>query len=156
VSIFPRGEGFARAFQSNEGHVWRGPYGTGFCWIRKELLAGLKPLQAYWLAMLSPDDLARPVDTKLPSQIDHKAFDIFGTANFFNFLPWNAAIDYLSTVSIATIADYDQQLIQRFIDGLDRRRFVVSSPHSGSLRISPHLYNTYADVDRALTILNET
>jgi selenocysteine lyase/cysteine desulfurase len=142
--------------------------------------------------MLSADDLARSVDAKLPSEINHKAFDVFGTANFFNFVPWNAAIDYLSTFGITAIADYDQQLIQKLIDGLDRRRFVVSSPHSGSrrstllvlsdrvehrntalyesltaagvhvalrtgqLRISPHLYNTYDDVDRALTILNET
>jgi cysteine desulfurase / selenocysteine lyase len=175
------------------GFKWLcGPYGTGFCWIRKELLARLTPMQAYWLSMLSADDLARAVDVKLPAVIDHTAFDLFGTANFFNFVPWHAAIDYLSTFGITAIADYDQQLVQKLIDGLDRRRFVVSSPDSGprrstllvvsdraehrnaalhaslsaagvhvalragQLRISPHLYNTDDDVDRALTILNET
>jgi len=175
------------------GFKWLcGPYGTGFCWLRRELLARLRPLQAYWLAMLSADDLAERVDVKLPGVIDHRAFDIFGTANFFNFVPWDAAIDYLSTCGITAIADYDQQMIQKLIDGLDRRRFVVSSPQSGSrrstllvlsdraehrnaalhqslaaagvhvalrtgqLRISPHLYNTDADIDRALTILHET
>jgi cysteine desulfurase / selenocysteine lyase len=174
------------------GFKWLcGPYGTGFCWIRKELLARLEPLQAYWLAMLSADDLARSVETRLPDQVDYRSFDVFGTANFFNFVPWNAAIEYLSTAGIAAIADYDQQLIQKLIDGLDGRRFVISSPRSGSsrstllvlsdrveernttlyerlsaagihvalragrLRLSPHLYNTNADVDRALTILNE-
>jgi cysteine desulfurase / selenocysteine lyase len=175
------------------GFKWLcGPYGTGFCWIRKELLARLEPLQAYWLAVLSADDLARSVDARLPEANGCRAFDVFGTANFFNFVPWNAAIDYLSTAGIAAIADYDQQLIQKLVDGLDRRRFVISSPRSGPrrstllvlsdraqdrnatlheslsaagihvalradrLRISPHLYNTYADVDRALTILHET
>jgi cysteine desulfurase/selenocysteine lyase len=175
------------------GFKWLcGPYGTGFCWIRRELLARLKPLQAYWLAMLSADDLARPLDARLPSEIDHRAFDVFGTANFFNFVPWHAAIDYLSTASITAIANYDQQLIQKLIDGLDRRRFIISSPISGSrrstllvlsdraedrnaglyesltaagihvalragqLRISPHLFNTHADVERVLTVLNET
>ena len=175
------------------GFKWLcGPYGTGFCWIRKELLPRLEPVQAYWLARLSAEDLAQPVETRLPDGIDCRAFDVFGTANFFNFVPWNAAIDYLSTVGIATIADYDQQLIQRLIDGLDGRRFVISSPRSvsrrstllvfsdraedrnatrydalsaagihvalraGHLRISPHCFNTFSDVDRALTILDQT
>lgn len=175
------------------GFKWLcGPYGTGFCWIRKELLHRLKPMQAYWLAMLSADDLARPVETRLPTETDHRAFDVFGTANFLNFVPWTASIEYLSSIGIPRIAEYDQQMIQRLIDGLDKRRFAVSSPASGSrrstilvlsdrtesrnqalyqalttagvhvalragqLRISPHLYNTYGDVDRALSILNES
>ena len=36
-----------------------GPYATGFCWIRHDLLTRLRYNQTYWLSMLNADDLGR-------------------------------------------------------------------------------------------------
>ena len=42
------------------GFKWLcGPYGTGYCWIKQELLASLEHNQAYWLSMQTADDLGR-------------------------------------------------------------------------------------------------
>src|SRR5690606_14992548 len=45
------------------GFKWLcGPYGTGFCWMRPELLQSLGYNQAYWLAEMSAQDLGREAD----------------------------------------------------------------------------------------------
>jgi cysteine desulfurase/selenocysteine lyase len=175
------------------GHKWLcGPYGTGFCWVRPDLLRRLVPTKAYWLSTLTADDLARPLEVSLPQHVDHRSFDIFGTANFFNFVPWTASIEHILSLGVANIAEHDSRLVDQLVAGLDRDRFAISSPVSGprrstlivfshrdtaknavlyeqltnagvhvalraaQLRVSPHLYNTEVDIDRALTILNQT
>ena len=88
------------------------------------------------------------------------------------------------------IADHNQALVSRLIDGLDDTKYRLLSPREGvmrstlaivshrqaernfairealaaggvfvalregNLRLSPHLYNSHADIDRALEALN--
>jgi hypothetical protein len=76
------------------GFKWLcGPYGTGFLWVRPDLLRSLNATQAYWLAQMTAADLGREeVAVRLPSgPPTARTFDVFGTANFFNFKPWAAA-----------------------------------------------------------------
>ena len=73
-----------------------GPYATGFCWIRPELLARLQYNQTYWLSMLTADDLGREqLDLTLRDDPGAARYDVFATANFFNFKPWAASLEYL-------------------------------------------------------------
>ena len=176
------------------GFKWLcGPYGTGFAWVRPELRETLRPVQAYWLSMLTAEDLAKPsLPTTLREGRGARAFDLFGTANFFNFWPWIAAVEHGLALGAEAIEAHDQALVSRFIDGLDGDRFEITSPRepgprrstlvffshrdparnatlhealkaggvdialrAGSLRLSPHLYNAAADIDRALQILAE-
>lgn len=175
------------------GFKWLcGPYGTGFCWMRPELLDSLEYNQAYWLALLTEDDLAREdlVLEDAAGSAGARRYDVFGTANFFNFKPWAAAVEYLLKRGIDRIAAHDQELVSRFIEGLDPDSYDLLSPREGparstlvfvshrdrrrnaevrhrlaergidvavrrgSLRLSPHLYNTDADVDRCLDELH--
>jgi selenocysteine lyase/cysteine desulfurase len=175
------------------GFKWLcGPYGTGFIWMRPELLRSLKFNQAYWLAHMTAEDLGKEGDEPARSHGPPTArdYDVFGTANFLNFKPWAAALEYLLKVGIQTIEAHDQCLVQYLLDGLDRAKFTVRSPHErerrstlvfishrdrtrnrpladamkeqgievafrrGELRLSPHLYNTKDDLDRALAVLH--
>jgi len=174
------------------GHKWLcGPYATGFCWMRRELLDSLEYNQAYWLATQTADDLgSRQADVSLRDDLGARAYDVFGTANFFNFKTWAASIEYLLSLGIEQIADYDTSLVSRFVNGIDSRKYELISPpdgparstlifvsnrqpednremfetlkhakvdiayRRGNLRLSPHLYNTGDDIDRALSILN--
>jgi selenocysteine lyase/cysteine desulfurase len=168
-----------------------GPYATGFCWIRPELRATLDYNQNYWLAMLSSDDLGRE-DIDLTPRDDPGAarYDVFATANFFNFKTLAASVEYLLKHGIEAVRSHDGALVQRLIDGLDGRKYRLTSPEAGSrrstlvfiepvereraeeihralqtqrvhaafragaLRLSPHLYNTPGDIDRALEALH--
>ena len=173
------------------GFKWLcGPYATGFCWLHPDLLASLVWRPAYWLAHLSPDDLADGGGERLRDDLGAAAYDVFGTANFLSFQPWTASVEYLLELGIERVAAWDQALVERFLGGLDPDRYRLVSPRTGprrstlvvfgpqrperarglhrrladagvdvafrrgNLRVSPHLYNTEADIDRALEVLD--
>jgi cysteine desulfurase / selenocysteine lyase len=176
---------------SCSGFKWLlGPYATGFAWIRPDVLARLRPIQAYWLAL--PDgtalDLNRESEHRLRDDLGARAYDVFGTANFFNFAPWAAALEYLLACGLSAIAAHDQALVERLITSLDGSGYEFVSPtergeraaiivldagegrneqicrslernkidvalRAGNLRLSPHLYNTPDEIDRAVSVL---
>jgi cysteine desulfurase / selenocysteine lyase len=121
---------------SNVGFKWLcGPYGTGFCWMRPELRESLEYNQSYWLAMQTADDLMlEQSDVVLRDGLGARAYDVFGTANFFNFKPWTAALEYLLEKGIENIEAHDQHLVSRFIDGLDLEKYDLLSPREGGAR----------------------
>jgi selenocysteine lyase/cysteine desulfurase len=132
------------------GFKWLcGPYGTGFAWIRPDLRDTLKPQQAYWLSMLTAEDLgAAEVPTELREGRGARAFDLFGTANFFNFVPWTAALEHVMGIGLDTIRDHDQALVARFIDGLDQARFEITSPLEDGPRRSTLVFFGHRDPAR--------
>lgn len=175
------------------GFKWLcGPYGTGFCWMKPELLESLQYNQTYWLAQMTAVDLGRESsELSLPKgPPSARTYDVFGTANFFNFKPWAASVEYLLKQGIDRIAAYDQRLVEQFIHGLDSKKYDLASPKTGEsrstlvfvshrdptrndeiqmrlgeagidvayrkgkLRLSPHLYNTSAGIEKALAVLN--
>jgi cysteine desulfurase / selenocysteine lyase len=170
------------------GFKWLcGPYGTGVCWLRPELLEALRPTKLYWLSALSADDLAAPrLDLESITPRRTGRLDVFGTANFFNHVPFTAALELLLELGSDEVAGYVDKLVVRLLAGIDRRRFrlvsaervrsplVVVEPlreasaevferlaaaevhvahRRGRIRISPHLYNTPDEIDRALELL---
>jgi cysteine desulfurase/selenocysteine lyase len=170
------------------GFKWLcGPYGTGVCWLRPDLADALRPTKLYWLSALTADDLAAPtLDLESITPRSEGRFDVFGTANFFNFLPFAAAVELLLDLGTDDIASYVDSLVVRLLAGLEDERFrlvsageprsslVVVEPlaerasdvferfaaagvhvahRRGRIRISPHLYNTPAEIDRALELL---
>ena len=169
-----------------------GPYATGFCWMCPELLASLRYNQTYWLSMLTSDDLGRDeLDLRLRDDVGAARYDVFATANFFNFKPWAASIEHLLERGAQAVRAHDEALVQHLVDGLDRRRYRLTRPEAGprrstlvfiephersraeqvhrslraarvhvalragALRLSPHVYNSRADIDRALAALHE-
>ncbi len=112
-----------------------GPYATGFCWIRPHLREALDYNQTYWLSMLTSDDLGQDdLDLTLAPDVGARRYDVFATANFFNFHPFATALDYLLDIGIDAVRDHDQSLVDRFIAGLDRDRFDLLSTVSGPRR----------------------
>ena len=74
------------------------------------------------------------IDVTLPSDLGARAYDVFGTANFFNFKTWAASIEYLLSWGIEQIADYDSALVSRFINGIDLEKYELISPQNGPAR----------------------
>jgi cysteine desulfurase / selenocysteine lyase len=118
------------------GFKWLcGPYGTGFCWINPPLRESLQYNQSYWLTMQTADDLAKeqgiPV---LRDDLGARRYDVFGTANFFNFKPLTASVEYLLAQGIENIEAHDQRLITRLIQALDPKKYDLLSPRDGAMR----------------------
>lgn len=118
------------------GFKWLcGPYGTGFAWFRPELLETLEYNNAYWQVMLPADYLAKEdSELTLRDNIGARRYDVFGTANFFNFHPLAGAVEYLLDVGINTVRDHNQGLVDRLIAGIDRDRYHLLSPEDGPER----------------------
>jgi cysteine desulfurase/selenocysteine lyase len=116
---------------SCSGFKWLcGPYATGFAWIRPDVLATMRPVQSYWLAL--PDgvelDLNLEGAHRLRDDLGARAYDVFGTANFLNFMPWTASLEYLLDLGLDAVAAHDQGLVGRLIDALRERPFRFVSP----------------------------
>ena len=111
------------------GFKWLcGPYGTGFCWIRPDLRESLTYNQAYWLAMQTADDLAGGRGDVRRKEVGARKYDVFGTANFFNFKPWAASVEYFLRQGIDSIAAHNDGLVSRLLQGLDSLGYEVLSP----------------------------
>jgi selenocysteine lyase/cysteine desulfurase len=122
---------------SCSGFKWLcGPYATGFAWIRPDVLQTMCPVQAYWLAL--PDgaelDLGREGGHRLRDDLGARAYDVFGTANFLNFIPWAAALEYLLAQGIDAIADHDQALVEQLIGLLEDSGYRFISPTDAGQR----------------------
>src|SRR5205823_558893 len=100
------------------------------------LLRSLEYNQAYWLAALTADDLGREDDVARPAAGPPTArtYDVFGTANFFNFKPWAASVEYLLAQGVKRIAAHDQRLVSRLLAGLDPKKYDLLSPAAGPER----------------------
>jgi selenocysteine lyase/cysteine desulfurase len=96
----------------------------------------MHPVQAYWLAL--PDgtelDLNREGEHRLREDLGARAFDVFGTANFLNFIPWAAALEYLLAQGIEAIADHDQALVEQLIARLQDSGYRFISPTGAGQR----------------------
>jgi cysteine desulfurase/selenocysteine lyase len=173
------------------GYKWLcGPYGTGFSWLHPDLLARLRPQQAYWLAMHAGHGLDQMRETALRDGLGVRGFDVFCPAAFLNVLPWIAALELILEAGVEAIAEYDQGLVQQLVAGIDADRYRLVSPlagpdrstlivldrldgktasrydrltaagvdiayREGHLRICPHLFNTAAEISRALEVLHD-
>jgi cysteine desulfurase / selenocysteine lyase len=113
------------------GHKWLcGPYGTGFAWMRPEILASLRYEQAYWLAH---GGLREP-SYELQRDVGAAGLDVFGTANFLNFMTWTASVEYLLDKGIASIREHDETLVGQVIEGITDAGYRLISPAAGPQR----------------------
>lgn len=128
------------------GYKWLlGPYGTGFCWMQESLRKCLNYSQGYWISLLDDNVLQNEGDLILPKNSSSRAFDVFGTANFFNFVPWKSSIEYLLNIGTENLKLHSEMLIKRIHDQLDLSKYNIMSPSlsvSSPIVVVSHKDNT--------------
>src|SRR5205807_10246879 len=90
------------------------------------LRAKLEPIQTYWLPMMWSTGVSMR-DYRIANDLGASAFDVFCTANFFNFMPWAASIEYLCQTGIDAIEKHNDDLVAMLVKGLGRN-FDLLSP----------------------------
>nr|WSW69949.1 aminotransferase class V-fold PLP-dependent enzyme [Streptomyces sp. NBC_00995] len=151
------------------------PRGTSFLTVTEDAQRSLPPVFAGWVAAADAwNSLYEPVGTLAP---DARRYDEPPA-----FLPYHGAehsLALLGEIGIAALHDHATALAARFREGLEglghkpvpgatavvaapglggravelERAGVMVSDRAGNLRAAFHLYNTEADVDRALDVL---
>jgi len=136
------------------GYKWLlGPYGTGFCWMTPALRETLRYQPAYWQQLdeaqiVSTDDV-RPIERH-----DARSFDVFAPANFFNYVPWRASIDYLLGIGLKRVCEHNRFLVDQVIDGLDHDRYRLISPSSPKARTNIIVFS-HVQADRNAAIFEQ-
>ena len=73
-------------------------------------------------------------NAEAPRDLGARAWDIFCTANFLNFSPWTACINFFLAAGPERISSYDDALVELLVRSIDRRNFEILSPESGASR----------------------
>ncbi|HZO17661.1 MAG TPA: aminotransferase class V-fold PLP-dependent enzyme [Gemmatimonadaceae bacterium] len=160
-------------------------WGTGFAYVRRELVQELEPRQIGWLAVRDSYDFSRLVDYDLTWYGDARRFEV-GTLPYHDLAAFCTSLEMLLDVGIDRIASHVDTLIDNAISRLHAADATVVTPHDpahraailtvrvknparaseqlaragivcslreGAIRLSPHLYSTSGDMDRALEVL---
>jgi selenocysteine lyase/cysteine desulfurase len=146
------------------------PRGSAFMAVRSDRLQSLTPLHAGWWATDDPNNNL----FGLPNRISKKAARRIDTSPaWFSWVGTAAALDVIAEIGVGVIEAHDMQLARRFCDkmglpapaspivyvassGGNERLFaegIRASVRAGRTRVSFHIYNTEADVDRAVAAL---
>jgi selenocysteine lyase/cysteine desulfurase len=157
-------------FFSCSAYKWLlAPRGAAFMAVRPERAGPIRPTAAGWYA--GDDPWASLYGPPLRLAADARRLDL--SPAWFSWVGAAPALELLNDVGIEAIRDHDVGLANRFRAGLgmdesnsaivsvDRpgaserlaRAGIRAAVRAGGLRASFHLYNTEADVDRALEAL---
>jgi selenocysteine lyase/cysteine desulfurase len=160
------------------------PWGSGFFYVRKEILEQLSPPFAGWLAFQGTDDFSKLTDYDPTWHDDSRRFELI-TLPFQDFAAMNTSLELILDIGIDEIAAHLQRVQEPLLalaarrdipitsprgahgsaivclkvpgaarlHGVLRRNEVICSLREGSLRFSPHLFNSVDDVARAAEVL---
>jgi len=161
------------------------PWGSGFVYVRRELLRALPPADVGWLAYEGTDDFTRLTRYEPTLRSDGRRFELV-TLPFQDFAGMNASVGLLLELGIETIRRHLAEVTAPVLEWADRRGVRLASPRGprgsailcvelpdvgtayrklreagvfatvreGSIRLSPHLYNTPEELARVAAVLD--
>ena len=169
------------------GQKWLfGPWGSGFAYVRRELVSSLDPSPVGWMAVKGSDDFTRMTDYDLTWRDDARRFEVI-TLPFQDIAGLCASLTLFHELGPAAVAARVASLAGEIVTwALANKRVKLVTPadpshragivslitadsaassarldaagvaHSlreGAIRLSPHVYNTSEEIQRALAVL---
>ena len=167
------------------GQKWLlSPWGSGFTYVRRELIPRLRPPMTGWMAFEGTDDFTRLTDYNETLRDDARRFEMI-TLPFQDLAGFNSSVEMLLEIGIARIARHLSDLQRPVIAAAARSGARITSPRGahgsgilcvaprdlagafarlkaakvdasvreGSIRLSPHFYNTPAEMEKVGAIL---
>jgi selenocysteine lyase/cysteine desulfurase len=161
------------------------PWGSGFVYVRRELIPALPPADVGWLAYEGTDDFTRLTAYDTTLRADARRYELV-TLPFQDFAGMNASLGLLLEVGIETIQAHLRAVTRPVLAWAASAGVRVTSPtgahgsaivclelpdaarahralkaagitatvREGAIRLSPHLYNTPAEMERVVEVLD--
>ncbi len=126
---------------SSGGQKWLlSPWGSGFLYVRRELIAHLDPTVTGWMAFEGTDDFTRLTDYREALRADARRFELI-TLPFQDFVGMLQSVRLLQELGIPAIRRHIRSLHQPLLEWAARRGVRVASPHgareSGFVCLAP-------------------
>jgi selenocysteine lyase/cysteine desulfurase len=123
------------------GQKWLlSPWGSGFLYVRRELIGRLDPAVTGWLAFEGTDDLSRLTSYDDTLRSDARRFELM-TLPYQDFAGLNASLDLLLELGIGRIRDHIRTLHRPILEWAERSGARIASPSgpraSGILCVAP-------------------
>jgi selenocysteine lyase/cysteine desulfurase len=168
------------------GQKWLlSPWGSGFVYVRKELIPTLEPAMVGWMAFEGTDDFSRLTEYNPTFRADARRFEM-ATLPYQDFYGFSQSVELLLEIGIAEIAEVTRSLHEPVLKWADahgvkvvsprderhrsailciapqeaveayhaiKRARIVCSLREGAIRLSPHCYNTVAEMEKVLEVL---
>jgi selenocysteine lyase/cysteine desulfurase len=119
------------------GYKWLlSPFGTGFFWIKRELLSRVRSAPFYWMAVEGSDNFSK-LDFADPKPADSaKRWDSPEWASHFNFnlVAMDASVEFVLNMRPETVAEHNRHLIEMMYERLPKDRCVAASPLNAAQR----------------------
>ncbi len=116
-------------FVVSSGYKWLlSPYGTGFFWVREDLIEQMRPAPFYWTALAqsrAPDSLGGSCSYR--PEPGARRWDAPETASL-NLVAMEASLEFLLRVGVETIWRHNYQLIEQLLGRLPADRCLPASP----------------------------
>jgi len=104
------------------GQKWLlSPWGSGFTYVRRELIREIEPEAVGWMAMRASEDFTRLVDYEFAYHEDARRFEVI-TVPFQDFAGFNASVEMLIALGLEKIAAHDARLVQDAVDWARSRK----------------------------------
>lgn len=100
-----------------------GPWGTGFVYVRRELVTSLQPHDVGWACMKSSTDYTRLTDYEFDFFDDARRFEVV-TLAYHDFAVANAATALLLELGVPAVSAHIERLVTRVVEWADSRRDV--------------------------------
>ena len=161
------------------------PWGSGFTYVRRELLRELAPQPVSWLAVAGSDDFSRLLQYDMTWRDDARRFEQI-TLPFQDFAGMAASLELLHELGAGAVSAHIVQRTAELLDAAAERGVPLVTPrtrhagiacfrpssaesmsqrldearvaHSvreGTIRLSPHCYTTSDEVQRVAELLSE-
>ena len=170
------------------GQKWLlSPWGSGFVYVRKELVSKLEPTITGWMAFEGTDDFSRLTEYNPTFRSDARRFEMI-TLPYQDFVGMTASLQLLLEVGVRDVAEVTRSVHEPIVKwarengvritspaenghrsailciappkpvdayhGLKRAR-IVCSLREGSIRLSPHCYNTVEEMEKVIEVLDD-
>jgi cysteine desulfurase/selenocysteine lyase len=162
------------------------PWGSGFVYVRREIIRDLRPAITGWMAFEGTDDFTRLTQYNDTLRGDARRFELI-TLPYQDLAGMNASLRLLLDLGIPRIQQHLRRLHQPVLAWAMRTGAPVVSPggerasgilcvapadvgaafralkaaqvvcslREGAIRLSPHAYTTYEEMERVVEILEE-
>lgn len=162
------------------------PWGTGFVYVRRDLVRELRPVDVSWMATAASDDFTSLLEYDPRLRDDGRRFEMI-TLPFQDFVGLSASLDLFFELELASVRQHIGGLVDRIVAWCsarqdmrlvtpadpERRSGIVAvmppdarvvshrlhaagvahSLREGTIRLSPHCYNTTDEIDGALEVI---